>query len=73
MLNAYNAINYNTYLFYIGVFDFNKKTWTMWANDPINNSPLLQLPLTFTDLIDPVGNDIGINRIEVVDTSYPDK
>ncbi|KAE9530820.1 hypothetical protein AGLY_011282 [Aphis glycines] len=57
----------------LGVFDFNKKTWTMWGNDPINNSPLLQLPLTFTDLIDPVGNDININRIEVVDTFYPDK
>jgi len=45
----------------------------MWGNDPINNSPLLQLPLTFTDLIDPVGNDININRIEVVDTFNPDE
>jgi len=45
----------------------------MWANDPINNSPLLRLPLTFTDLIDPVGNDVGINRIDAVETVYPDK
>ncbi|XP_001942958.2 uncharacterized protein LOC100168878 [Acyrthosiphon pisum] len=36
-----------------GVFDFNKKTWTMWTSNPVDNPPLLQLPLTFSDLISP--------------------
>ncbi|KAL5243911.1 hypothetical protein ACI65C_011321 [Semiaphis heraclei] len=57
----------------LGVFDFNKKTWTMWTNDPIDTPPLLQLPLTFTDLIGPTANDVGVNRIEVIETFYPEK
>jgi len=57
----------------LGVFDFNKKIWVMWANDPINNPPILQLPLTFADLISPVRNDIGINKVEEFETFYPDK
>lgn len=58
---------------YVGVFDFDKKTWTLWTNDPIDNPPVLQLPLTFTDLISPTKSDIGNNKIEVIETIYPDK
>ncbi|XP_050527413.1 uncharacterized protein LOC126897679 [Daktulosphaira vitifoliae] len=36
---------------HLGVFDLTKKIWMMWNNNPIYNSPLLQLPLTFVDLI----------------------
>lgn len=62
------------YLFIgLGVFDFNRKTWTMWTNDPIDNPPLLQLPLTFADLICPFVTDVGNNKIEDVETFYPDK
>lgn len=56
-----------------GIFDFDKKTWTMWTNDPIDNPPLLQLPLTFTDLINPTGNNAVINKIEVSGEFYPAK
>ncbi|XP_025208980.1 uncharacterized protein LOC112604245 [Melanaphis sacchari] len=54
----------------LGVFDFNKKTWTMWSNDPINNPPLLQLSLIFTDLINPLKNDLVIKEVEVVENLY---
>lgn len=40
-----------------GVFDFEKKVWMMWTDNPLKNSPLLQLPLTFTDFISPTVND----------------
>lgn len=63
----------NYFLFYRqGVFDFDAKTWTMWTNDPINNAPLLQLPLNFTDLISPVENNVAANRIEEIESFYPD-
>lgn len=58
---------------YVGVFDFDKKTWTLWTNDPIDNPPMLQLTLTFTDLIGPTKSDIGNNKIEVIETIYPEK
>lgn len=70
---VYNVTIFIQELIYLGVFDFNKKTWTMWTNDPINTPPLLQLPLTFTDLIGPTANDVGVNRIEVIETFYPEK
>lgn len=45
-----------------GVFDFDRKTWTMWTNAPSVKSPILQLPLTFTDLITPSDeNEIDID------------
>ncbi|VVC42708.1 Peptidase C45 [Cinara cedri] len=50
----------------LGVFDFEEKTWTMWCNDPLRNQPLLQLPLTFKDLIYPTLDELIINNIKDV-------
>ncbi|XP_050420912.1 uncharacterized protein LOC126833544 isoform X2 [Adelges cooleyi] len=36
---------------HLGIFDFDRKLWIMWTKNPTDNPPLLQLPLTFVDLI----------------------
>ncbi|XP_050427094.1 uncharacterized protein LOC126837290 [Adelges cooleyi] len=37
---------------HLGVFDFDKKVWIMWTKNPLDSPPLLQLPLTFVDMVD---------------------
>jgi len=36
-----------------GVFDFKKKTWTIWTNNPKVNYPILRLSLEFKEFISP--------------------
>ncbi|KAL5243912.1 hypothetical protein ACI65C_011322 [Semiaphis heraclei] len=35
----------------LGVFDFIERTWTIWTNNPLNNPPIIKLPLKFTTFI----------------------
>ncbi|XP_025422737.1 uncharacterized protein LOC112692322 isoform X1 [Sipha flava] len=53
---------------HLGIFDFIGKTWTMWTNDPINNAPLLQLPLTFRNFVNPIGNKVATNKVDAIGT-----
>ncbi|XP_050527410.1 uncharacterized protein LOC126897677 [Daktulosphaira vitifoliae] len=49
---------------HLGVFDLNKKVWMMWTKNPIHNPPLVQLSLTFNDLLSlPIRKDIESNNI----------
>jgi len=36
-----------------GVFDFKKKTWTIWTNNPNVNYPIVRLSLEFKEFISP--------------------
>jgi len=46
----------------------------MWTNDPIDNPPLLRLPLNFADLTSPVESNsvVAVNdRFDVIGSLYP--
>lgn len=35
-------------IIFVGIFDFKKKTWKLWTNNPKFNDPIIELPLKFT-------------------------
>ncbi|XP_050420070.1 uncharacterized protein LOC126833014 [Adelges cooleyi] len=48
----------------LGIFDFITLSWIIWSNDPQTNNPILQLPLNFTDLINPPLTQLCTNPLK---------